>query len=69
MLCILGLYIVDVHWYRQWRIHDFPDSERQPLRLAENLLFCKIFTENCMKMKKLDREGANFPSATPIRKW
>ena len=41
---------------------EFPRRGRQPVSLGENPLFCKIFAENCMKMKKkLDREGSAGP--------
>ena len=35
----------------QWRIQDFPEGAPIPKGSA-HLLFCKVFSENCMKMKK-----------------
>ena len=29
---------------------------------GENLLFCKIFDENCMKMKEIEPKGASLAS-------
>ena len=39
----------------------------QPLSLEQNLLFDKIFIENCMKMKEIGRKGRGvlIPSAPP----
>ena len=36
----------------QWRIHDFPNCTPTPEGCA-NLLYGKIFPENCMKMKAI----------------
>ena len=35
----------------------FPRGGRQPLSLSENLLFGKVFTKNCMKMKEIGPRG------------
>ena len=44
----------------QWQIQDSPDEGgANPCVWPENLLFGKIFTENCMKMKEIEpRRGA-----------
>ena len=41
----------------QWRIQDFPDGGTYPQGGGANLLFGKIFLENCMKMKEIGPRG------------
>ena len=36
----------------QWRIQDFLEGLRKPLRRSANILFDLFFSKNCMKMKK-----------------
>ena len=38
-------------------MQDFPDWEANPLVWSENLLFGKIFVENCIKMKEIGPRG------------
>ena len=53
----LSIYYSDTN--NQWWIQDFPDSwggmgERgEPMSFRQNLLFGKIFAENCVKMKEI----------------
>ena len=42
---------------------DFPGGAN-PLVWGKDLLFDKIFAENCMKMKEIGLGGARIPSAT-----
>ena len=42
-----------------------PDGERESLSLGENLLFGKIFAENCMKMKEIGPRGGAHPLTPP----
>ena len=51
----------------QWRIQDFQDGEgaHQPLSLGENLLFDKVFAENCMKMKETGPGGGGVLDPKP----
>ena len=52
----------------QWRIQDFQNGEgaHQPLSLGENLLFDKVFAENCMKMKETGTGRGGPRSQAPI---
>ena len=54
---------------KQWRIHDFQDGRQVR---GKNLLFGKIFVENCMRIeKKMDREGTRIidvPLDLPMQK-
>ena len=44
----------------QWQIQDFPKGEDpNPWAGGANLIFCPIFTENCMKMKTLGEGGSS----------
>ena len=43
----------------QWRIHYFPDGGAKPWFWRENLLFGKVFAENCMKMKEIGPGGGD----------
>ena len=53
------LIILGILFDTQWRVQDFSDGAANPWAWGENLLFRKIFTENCMTMKEIGpREGA-----------
>ena len=41
----------------QWRIQDFPKKGANSQSGCANLLFCKFFAENCMKMKEIGPQG------------
>ena len=43
-----------VNNYNQWRIQDFPEGGALIPKLG---LFCKLFAENCMKMKEFGPKG------------
>ena len=45
----------------QWRIQDFPEGGANPWDWGKNLLFGKIFAENCMKMKDNQGGGSAHP--------
>ena len=51
---------------QQWRIQDFPKGDIKPRRQTPNLLFGKVFAENCMKMKEIElrRRRASLWAAT-----
>ena len=53
---------------RQWQIQDFPDGvgEGGSAKLqgeGANLLFSKMFPENCMNMKEFGPRGGRVPGA------
>ena len=49
----------------QWRIQDFAEGGTNYPKGA-NVLFCKIFVENCMKMKEFGPSGATPGSASAL---
>ena len=52
--------------YKQWRIQDLIDGKGcQSLGRGKNLLFAKIFSENCVKMKKKDLLNLTIGAPTP----
>ena len=60
-----------VHYVKLVRSGGSMISQGWQLPRAEPAYFCKIFAENCMKMKEFGpRGGAHIPSAAPwIRHW
>ena len=52
----------------QWRIQDFSDRAAKSQSGCANLLFCKLFAKNCMKMKQFGPE-AHVQGAPWIRQW
>ena len=42
---------------KQWRIQDFPEWGANSQSGCANLLFCKFFVENCMRMKEFGPRG------------
>ena len=58
---MIALLIVSIIYYVQWQIQDFPDRDANTWVWGENLLFGKIFTENCMQMKQFGPKGDAHP--------
>ena len=58
---MIALLIVSIIYYVQWQIQDFPDRDANTWVWGENLLFGRIFTENCMKMKQFGPKGDAHP--------
>ena len=54
----------------QWRIQDFPNVGGNPWVWGENLLFGKIFAENCRRKKEIGPGGASLaPRLDPAMTW
>ena len=51
----------NLHKTTQWQIHDFPEEGANAKGRGANLLFCKLFPENCMKTKEIGQRGGAFP--------
>ena len=50
---------------KQWRIHDFPERGANSQSGCANLLFCKLFAENCMKMKEFGSQDGRVSLVPP----
>ena len=54
----------------QWWIQNFPEGGANSKSGCVTLLFCKLFAENCMKMKEFGPRGAHVPGVPPwIHHW